>query len=78
MRDYKKLNLRIGILKLSFFFKLLLVSLKILHHQIFPRQLIVVSEMIYFLVRLKVKMVQYFVNLVSLNPQQIPVLTKYS
>ena len=67
-------DLRVGILEFAFLFELFLVSLEVLDHEIFPGEFIVVSKMIDLLMRLQVKVVEYLVYAVSLDPQQVPVL----
>ncbi len=67
--------LRISVFELAFLLQLFLMSLQILDHQVFPCQLIMISEVIDPLMGLQVKVIQDFIDGVSLDPQQVPVLS---
>ena len=75
MLGHCKCSLRCSFIELPLLFQLLLVSLEVLHHEIFPGQLKVVPEMVDPLMRLQVEVVQYFVDSVPLDPEDVPVLT---
>lgn len=53
---------------------LLLISLQVLDHQVFSRQLKVVPVMIDPLCWVQMEVVQYFINGISFDPQDVPVL----
>ena len=51
------------------------MPLKILNHQILPRQLIMITKVIDPLISLQMVMVQYADDLVPFNPEYIPIVT---
>lgn len=54
--------------------ELLFVSLEILDHKVLSSELVVVAEVVDFLVRLQVVVVENVVDLVSLHPENVPVV----
>jgi hypothetical protein len=71
----RKEIIRIGLLDFAFTVEHLFVSLKVLNHQIFSCELIVVTEMINLLMRLKMVVIEDVIDLVALYPKNIPIIT---
>ena len=69
------LYLRSGFIKLALLLQLFFVPLEVLDHQVFACELKMVAIVINPLVRLQMKMVQYFVNGVPFYPKDVPVLS---
>lgn len=66
--------IRVGLLDLALAVQHLLMALKILDHEILPRELIVVTEMIDLLVSLQMVMIQDVVDLITLHPEDVPII----
>ena len=62
-------------IKLAFLLDLLLVALQILDHEILTSQLEVISVMVDALSRCQMEIVKHFIDGVSLDPKDVPVLT---
>ena len=69
-------NLQSSLIITTLLFNLLLVALQVLDHEILSGQLEVVPVVIDPLSWVQVEVVQYFVNGVTLDPENVPVLTE--
>ena len=72
------MNLLSCLVETTLFLYLLLVALQVLDHEILSGQLEVVPVVIDPLRWVQVEVVQYFVNGVALDPENVPVLTAKS